>query len=410
MAGRVVPHESDAILYLAGTLPARSETFIAREIRALRAAGRTIRCATLHASTSVPDDADDLLDGLITVYAPGWWRTSIVAAMASPIRTARTLLVALADMLAPGETTSMSTRARLLPQALAGIALSRRLPDDVEHIHAHFAHAPTTVAMYAAEHRGVRFSFTGHANDIFERRSLLKKKLRRAAFVSSISEWHREMYLRAAPATRRTPVIRCGVDTDEWSPNESSTSATDGEFVVLTVCRLVEKKGIHVLVAAIATVPDACLVIAGDGPERERLEALAASHGIADRVTFLGAVENHEVRSLLTTADCFALPCQEDRNGDRDGIPVVLMEAMAAGVPVIAGDLPAIRELVVDGETGWLIPGIDIGAWGSRLAALASAPAPRVAAAGRQRVIDEFSMSVNRDRLSEQFEQLGIAA
>ena len=114
------------------------------------------------------------------------------------------------------------------------------------------------------------------------------------------------------------------------------------------------------------------LTIAGDGPERVSLERLSQALGIATKVEFLGAVDNERVRNLLQSANVFALACRTDSSGDRDGIPVALMEAMACGVPVISGDLPAIRELVVPGVSGLLVNSTDAADWASALERLST--------------------------------------
>jgi glycosyltransferase involved in cell wall biosynthesis len=145
------------------------------------------------------------------------------------------------------------------------------------------------------------------------------------------------------------------------------------------------------------------LQVAGDGPDRQRLGQLAIDHHCADEIEWLGSVDHARVNALLAGADLFALPCRVDRNGDKDGIPVVLMEAMAARVPVIAGDLPAIRELVSSGNNGLLVPGNDVAALASALMLLAG-DVPlrrRFGDAGRARVLEEFSLEQNVERLEK---------
>ncbi|MBM3977110.1 MAG: glycosyltransferase family 4 protein [Planctomycetes bacterium] len=298
-------------------------------------------------------------------------------------------------------------RARLLAQAVAGIALARHLRRaGVAHLHCHFAHAPTSVGMYAARQARLPFSFTGHANDIFIQRALLRRKLARASFVACITDWHAEFYRAIEPACAgRLHVVRCGVDLDEWRPPTADVRARP-TFEVLTVCRLVENKGVDLLLDGLARLDARAarpwrLTVAGDGPERARLEARAAELGIAARVQWLGAVENARVRELMGSADVFALGCRVDSQGDRDGLPVVLMEAMACGLPVVCGELPALHELIEDGRTGiFFVP--------SRLDALATSLerlrtdaefGERLRSAGRQRVEREFSLRTNVCRL-----------
>ena len=255
---------------------------------------------------------------------------------------------------------------------------------------------------------------TGHAVDIFSRRTLLLTKLQRAAFCACISEWHRTFYqdelVRAgAPrlAEQRLPVVRCGVDISEFVPVESRRP---GRLRMLTVGRLIEKKGFDLLLRALAAqsedAPDFECVIMGGGEESEALAALCEELGLEDRVTFTGAVPNHEVRERLQHADLFVLPCRVAKSGDRDGIPVVLMEAMASGVPVVAGDIPSIRELVRDDHSGLLVEPESVDMLAPAIGRLLGdhEVRARLAAGGRAWVVEEFSLEQNVARIAAAIE------
>ncbi|MEM8875463.1 MAG: glycosyltransferase family 4 protein [Planctomycetota bacterium] len=357
------------IAYLSAQFPKASETFVYREVRGLRARGWDMHTFTLRfADEQLPASLADLQATTTPVYGRG-----------------RLLPKFTRDMLTPGEATPAADRMKLAMQKAAGHRLAANLQErGIAHLHAHFAHAPATVAMYAAARIGIPWSFTGHANDLFQRRSLLRRKLQRASFVNCISEWHRAFYESVHPGGDYR-IIRCGVSVDDALPRPAFSRKC------VTLCRLVAKKGVDTLIQAL---PEGwTLTVAGDGPQRAELEGLAD-----ERVTFLGSVNNEDVPRLMAEHDVFALPCREDENGDRDGIPVVLMEAMAAGVPVISGDLPAIRELVAHDQAGLLVTGID-----ETTAALrkleGSAERERLGNAGRQRVRDEFSLDANLDRI-----------
>ena len=404
-----------SIAYLAAQLPALSETFVYREIRELRRRGWGVSAATLNPPApapggGAPDPLHDLREGLIVLYgrrAASTLGAAVLEMVRRPNRSAATLLTAVRDALRPGESLSVPGRIKLVVQAVAALGLARALrPRDVRHIHCHFAHAPTTVGMYAAVQLGIPFSFTGHANDLFQRRALLGRKLERARFVACISRWHRAFY---SEIYGRNPdkyvLVRCGVDVTEWLPRDPGR-AVGPTFRVLTVCRLVEKKGTDTLIEALhelgLRVHGAWeLTVAGDGPDRDRLGALARRLGCEDSIRWLGSVENSRVRQLLAQADVLALPCRADSSGDRDGIPVVLMEAMACGVPVIAGDLPAIRELVDGRKAGLLVPGANPSMLAEALARVRSDPALRrsLSVGGRTVVEDEFALAENVSRL-----------
>ena len=225
----------------------------------------------------------------------------------------KTVATAIRDAIGPDEKMSVRTRLKLPLQAVAAMKLANSLSfNRLEHIHCHFAHAPTTVGMYAAIQLGVPFSFTGHANDIFQRRALLKKKLQRAAFVACISEWHREFYKSIWPdPDGKYEVIRCGVDP---SPQPSPRVQGEGEqtLKILTICRLVEKKGIDTLITAAAELNRrgirTRLTIAGDGPDLGRLEKMARDFCCGDWLIWLGGVSNSKVPGLLADADVMAAP------------------------------------------------------------------------------------------------------
>ena len=402
------------LLYISSQLPKRSETFVYRELLALRGSGLTVRVATLHPPERDLGDArlDALAAEAIPVYGAGWGRLLadyLAERIAHPLRATRVMWGAWRDALAADDVRGKA-RLKAPVQALAGLALAHRVRRlGIAHIHAHFAHAPAAVAMYAAQQLGVPFSFTGHAVDLFRDRALLHIKLQRAAFVSCISEWHRDFYQTLVPRPAADyPVIRCGVDTDEFVPTPAAGRA---EPVLLGVGRLVPKKGFDLLIEAAARLrARGCPVrvrIAGGGPESERLAALVRERGLTGCVELLGDQSNAAVRNLLMEADVFALPCRVSQDGDRDGIPVVLMEAMAAGLCVVSGDLPALRELVAHERTGLLVAPGDLDMLVVNIEQLLKDPARRaeLCAAGRRRVEEEFSTRVNNQRIMNELQK-----
>jgi glycosyltransferase involved in cell wall biosynthesis len=364
---------------------------------------------SLRQPTAKPDGESDA--DLLVYGAQGQAKPANILAglLQSPGAAVGMLTAAFGNMLFPGEPTRISDRLKLVVQCIAALGLAVELRKrQVQHLHCHFAHAPTTIGLYASYYLKVPFSFTGHANDLFQRRVLLKRKLQHASFVACISQWHRNLYESVEPnQSSRYQVVRCGVDTDK--PGGSPVPAQSGSLRILTVARLVPKKGIDTLLKALAELRDGgtalYLRVIGDGPQAAQLKQLAGELGLDEGVVWSGSASNDQVHQAMLEADLFALPCRKDDQGDRDGIPVVLMEAMAAGLPVVSGDLPAIRELVQDGKTGLLIDGTCPHACTQALKRLADDPRLRkqLAEAGRRRVKEEFDLQVNVERLERAF-------
>ncbi|MEB3174535.1 MAG: glycosyltransferase family 4 protein [Cyanobacteriota bacterium] len=395
------------LFYLSSFLPKRSETFVYKEALGLRARGIPVGTGSLYPPEKDLGEKrlDDLAKQTLMVYGEGPYRLlsdALSFSLRHPKRAVAVAGLALGDSLSAADV-SWRARPKILVQCLAAMALAQRVElEGYSHLHIHMAHAPATVGMYAAFCLGISFSFTGHAADLFRERCLLEQKLRRAQFVACISQWHREWYSALCPRPDNCyPIVRCGVDI----PEEAATLSCAPPFRILGLGRIVPKKGFDLLIGACRIlvkkgIPLEC-VIAGDGPELEKLRRQA--EGLP--VFFTGAVANCEVPALMAKTDVFALPCRVSEDGDRDGIPVALMEAMAAGVCVVAGDLPTIRELIDSGKNGILIPPNDIDALADCLENLVKDPQFRGAlcAAGRQKIEEEFSSSKNLDRILAAF-------
>ena len=392
--------DASAILYVAARLPTLSETFVYRELLGLRARGRRVIGASVHRPQRFGDDPvlAALAREAFVLYAP----RTVLAVPIVLLRHPALVLAGLRDAIT-SDHRSWRSRAKHAVQALMGIAAGWRLRGrGIGAVHAHMAHVPATLALYIARTLGARFSFTGHASDLFVQRAALALKLREAAFVACISHWHRDFYddIVSAPPERRR-LVRCSVALP--------ASVLPERREIVTVARLVAKKGIDLLIEAYAQVaPDGwTLRILGDGPERAALERLAAERGLDDRIVFEGAQPHAACLAAIAAGGIFVLPCRTATDRDRDGIPVVLMEAMAAGRPVIAGDLPTIRELVDDGTSGLLAPPDDVAALARHIARLAADPVLResLGAAARTYVAAEFSDVINLDRLTAAFDQ-----
>ncbi|HRW30005.1 MAG TPA: glycosyltransferase family 4 protein, partial [Emcibacteraceae bacterium] len=271
------------------------------------------------------------------------------------------------------------------------------------HVHVHFANVPCQVAMYASAISNIPFTVTSHANDIFEHGLLLKRKAERAKYFVTISDFNRRFLMEIGLLAAKIRIVRCGVDLKY----EGAEKETSNKIRLCSLGRLVEKKGMLTLIDAVAILKEkgkaVSLSIAGDGPEREQIENRINEKNLSDCVEMIGALDNKDVGPWMAKHDIFVLACQKDRNGDMDGIPVVLMEAMMLGLSVISTRISGIPELVINGETGLLVEPKDP-------EALADAILKRdiqqsLIDNAAKHVLSEFGRDVNIDRLETLFNE-----
>jgi glycosyltransferase involved in cell wall biosynthesis len=353
--------KSKHLAYFGPEIPSRSDTFVYREILKLRALGATVTPFSLHPvqRDGLASDAVPLLDETKVVCDTTGKLVRDVLWMLShhPLRTGRTFALMCRDAIR-GRFAKRHQRRRLVPQVLVGIAFARHLEAcGARQLHIHFAHSPATVGMYAACCVGIPFSIMSRANDLRAEASLLREKVDRSQVFLTISEENRRFLEdELGPLGAKVQVHRCGVETDLSRRRRSHRKRN----LIVTAGRLVEEKGVDLLLTAVAPLlaenPALELAIAGDGPLREELEACARSLGMLGQTRFCGTIDDVEFRELLDRAVAFVLPCRVASSGDRDGIPFVLMEAMAAGVPVVSTRVSGIPELVLDQVTGLLAP------------------------------------------------------
>jgi colanic acid/amylovoran biosynthesis glycosyltransferase len=282
-----------------------------------------------------------------------------------------------------------------------------------QHLHADFALNAATVALVAARLTGRTFSFAAHANDIFVNPVLLREKVSQAAFATPISEFNRRYLLNAgadATAADRLHVIHCGLEFSQFSPNGQTPSK--GRPLILGVGRLVEKKGFHVLIEACRLLKEQdvsveCQIVGG-GPQEVRLRELIKQHGVTDCVQLVGPQPQERVRALMQHAAMFVLPCVVAHDNDQDGIPVVLMEAMAFERPVISTPLSGIPELVQDNVNGLLVTSGSAPelAGAIRRVLEDGALARRLGEVGRQTVAAEFNVERSAQQLAKLFQKV----
>lgn len=406
-----MPTETPRVGYVLKRYPRYSETFIVDEILAHERAGVEVEIFALGcpaepfvggASSRVKapvtylvpprSDSNSLTD--LTLTAHDFW---IVLRQAAGLRSEVWELL-------PDTRTE---RSRRVYQALL-LAVEAR-ERGITHLHAHFATSATAVARLAARFAGLPFTFTCHAKDIFHESvqpEELERNLSAAAAAVTVSDYNVE-YLRSTvgPIADRLRRIYNGLDLSEFP----YSAPDDRPPLILAVGRLVEKKGLTDLVEACALLARRgrsfdCKIV-GSGELEDELRSRIERHGLGDRVTLTGAQPRGEVVRLIREAAVLAAPCVVGGDGNRDGLPTVLLEAMALGTPCVSTDVTGIPEILRDGETGLLVRERDPTALAAAIERLLADPALRVALAGRarRRVETDFDVHRNTAELRELF-------
>jgi colanic acid/amylovoran biosynthesis glycosyltransferase len=373
------------VLYVLKRYPRLSETFVVREILGLEALGTTVAVDAL--STPEPGPVHPEVSQV---------RARVRHLARRPrLRDASTarahLQVALRHPMRWMTEVSRARRTNSWRRFLhAGMVADRARRIGATNLHAHFATAAAEVATTASLLCGLPCTVTAHAKDVFhdDNADLVRRRLAGAAAVVTVSQFN-VAHLGGLLGPKPVHHVANGV------PLAAPVGPTAGG-PVLCVARLVPKKGIDLLIDAVAKLapsrPEIRLEIVGDGPLRRAFEATVLELGLEDHVTFLGSRSSDDVDAAYRRCSMLVLPCRVDADGDRDGLPTVLVEALARAVPVISTDVVGIPELVRDGVTGLLTPPEDAGAIASAIATLLDdhALAVRLGEAGRRLVARDY--------------------
>jgi glycosyltransferase involved in cell wall biosynthesis len=393
--------------------PRLSETFIAQELRALERRGIALRLYSLRQPTDRavhPVHAE--IEAPVT-YLPEYLHDAPLR-VASAWRKAREL---------PGYRDAAAawrndlrrdpsrSRLRRFGQALV---LAAELPDDVVHLHAHFLHTPASVTRYAALMRGLPWSCSAHAKDIWTIPEWEKReKLVASAWTATCTAANAAHLRSLGGAESRVDLVYHGIDTSRFPAPAAPTGGRDGRdagaaVTILSVGRAVDKKGFDDLLDALARLPADRhwrFVHIGGGPLLPALARKAEALGIEPRVRWLGARAHADVLDAYRAADVFVLPSRISADGDRDGLPNVLLEAQSQRIPCISTRVSGIPELIVDGVTGLLVEPRTPSALADALARLIADPGlrRRLGDAGFERTTTHFSLHAGADRLAERF-------
>jgi glycosyltransferase involved in cell wall biosynthesis len=414
------PRLMSRIAFVLKGYPRLSETFIAQEIHALEQRGLDILIASLRHPTDKTTHPVHRQIRAERLYLPEYlhqeprrvWRGWRRARRLAGYRAARRAwLRDLARDLTPN-------RIRRFGQALV---LAAELPSDVDRLHAHFLHTPASVTRYAAIMLGLPWTVSAHAKDIWTTPDWEKReKLAEADWAVTCTASGHAHLASLAPEPGTVSLCYHGVSLDRFPPPSRHGSDADGSdpanpVMLLSVGRAVAKKGYDDLLAALALLPRELswrFVHIGGGPLAQSLKDDAARLGLAERIEWRGPRPQPEVLAAYCEADLFVLAAKIASDGDRDGLPNVLLEAQSQGLACVSTSLSGIPELIEDGETGLLVPPGDRAALAAALARLIRDPRlrARFAAAGEARIRAAFDADIAIEALAAKFGLLPQAA
>lgn len=339
------------IVYILDTFPSYSEYFILNEIASLRAKGLRIVIASVKKGPPLKEAS-----GNEVFYARLF---SPAAHLYLLRRNGRRYRAVLKELLSAKPAAGTLRAWKHFSLAVYFLYRLRKIP--VDRLHAHFLSLPASIALIMSKLSGIEYGCSAHAHDIFTTgKAELQEKIAAAKTVITCTEFNLA-YLKAlvsGEAAERIHHIYHGIDLSKWPGREEFHPFKKG-IHLLTVGRLVEKKGTIYLLQAVERLKTYGAIkcsIVGDGPLLPYLKSFVEQHQLEGHVHFYGALEQEKIRSLYEVADLFVLPCVETKEGDKDGLPNVLMEALATGVPVISTALSAVPELIEDKVTGLLLP------------------------------------------------------
>jgi glycosyltransferase involved in cell wall biosynthesis len=421
LSARAAVANRGTVAYVMNGYPRLSETFITHEIYQLERMGLPLRLfsvkrereekvhpvvAAVRAPLTYLPDATTLSGTTLARWMvrnlPVFWRGNAAVARRHPLRYLRTLAAALAmcwRYRPRGE--GIRLRKVFVKEFLQAGQIAAELlrAGDVGHLHGHFCHGVATITWFASRLTGIPFSFTAHAKDIYQADlnpgDLLERKLNAARFVATCTCANASVLRARHSRPDEVHAIYHGLDTDYFSPVPQSGGQRMP--IILSVGRFVEKKGFDHLIEACAHlkrdgVRFGCVIVGERGDAYDGICRLIEQRGLGDFVKLRGAVAQDELRDMYRLARVFALPCQVTADGDRDGFPNVLAEAMATGVPVVSTAISGIPEMIDDGAHGLLVQSGDARALADALRRVLGDDAlhARLAKAGRQRVCERF--------------------
>jgi glycosyltransferase involved in cell wall biosynthesis len=391
------------IAYILNTYPQPSHSFIRREIAALEAAGHEVTRFAMRGPDVPLVDPQDKAERAQTHYVLQAGAMAVgTASVKTLLQTPSGFATALRQVWRSARRAETGLARHLIYLAEACYLRQRLEGSGVTHLHAHFGTNAAMVALLCHLIGGPRYSFTVHGPEEFDspRALSLGDKIHHAAFTVAISQFGRSQLCRWAKPEdwERIKIVHCGIEPSKFP---APTPLSDGPRRLVSIGRFVEQKGQLALIAAMAALrdshPDLHLTLIGDGELRSAIEKAIADHGLADRITLTGWVDEARVTAELAASHGLVMP------SFAEGLPMVVMEAMAAARPVIATYIAGTPELVQPGQTGWLVPAGDVTALAGAMAALHDTPLSaleKMGHSGRKRVFDRHDVATEAGKLA----------
>ncbi len=390
------------IAYVMSRWPKLTETFILYELLAVEALGQPVELYPLLHNHEPVSHPEAIALAARAHYQPFLSRAIVASQLDALRRRPRAYIGALAALVRGtlGSANYFFGGLAIFPKV---VHMARRMEaQGVTHIHCHFSNHPAAAGFIIHRLTGIPYSFVAHGSDLHVDRHMLDRKVEEAAFVVAISNDNLDEIVAEVGehARSRVEVIHCGVETARLRPRPDP-APTDRPFTILCIGTLHEVKGQAILVEAAAILRDRGIVvhcrIVGDGEDEAMLRKRIAAADLAGAVTLDGRLTRDAVITALSDADLLVAPSVVASNGKREGIPVVLMEAMSCGLPVVASRLSGIPELVEDEVNGLLVTPGDAVALADAIARLQQDPDMRVrmGEAARQRIERDFDLTIN---------------
>ncbi len=400
-------HQPPKLAYLMSRFPKISETFILFEILEMEKLGASVEVYPLlrERQPVMHPEAEKICARAHFMPFVSWFivRANFYFMLTRPLRYWATLIEVLFGTM-PHRNFLFGALA-YWPKAVA--FAFRMKQQGIAHMHAHFCNHPTLVAFIIHRLTGIPYSFIAHGSDLHKNRTMLGKKVASSSFALTVSRFNLEVMHSAceAPERKKTRILHCGIDPEIFLPKKKTASA--GKLRIVCVASFEEVKGHKHLVEACRLLRERGLAfvcdLIGDGPQRAAVtEQIKAGH-LEDHVIVHGSMQRRDVVNMLTQADVKVLASVPTAEGKREGVPVVLMEAMACALPVISSKLSGIPELVEHERTGILLQPGDAQALANALQRLHNEPElrQRMGLAGREKVLHEYNLKANSRQLLE---------